>query len=191
MRPSAPTRRAGLHGSHKHMTSLDFRQLTTLEARDLTMRRFKMIALGLLALPAAEIVAFVVVASLTGLATAFVLLVLTSLAGIVVLRNLGEGAVTRLRTAAGEAKMTAVGLDGAGIATALGGILLVIPGFITGILGAMAVFPLTRKWLMLAFRRLLASHESRSGPPVIDLEPDEWHQMPSPKLPPRRREPKP
>jgi UPF0716 protein FxsA len=173
------------------MTSLKFRHLTALEAGDFTMRPFKMIGLGLLVLPAAEIAAFVGVASLTGLATAVVLLILASVAGILVLRNLGGGAVTRLRTAAGRAEVTAVGLDGAGIATGLGGILLAIPGFITGLLGALVIFPLTRKWLMAAFRRLLASHQPRTGRPIIDLEPDEWRPMPSPKLPPRRREPEP
>jgi UPF0716 protein FxsA len=155
------------------------------------MRLFKVIALSLLMLPVAEIAAFVAVASLVGLTMAFALLIATSLAGIVVLRNLRGGAVTRLRTAAGKVEMTGVDLNGAGIATALGGILLVIPGFITGLLGVLVIFPLTRKWLMAASRRLLLSRQKRSGPPVIDLEPDEWQQLPSPKLPPRRGRPEP
>ena len=109
------------------------------------MRPFKMIGLGLLVLPAAEIAAFVGVASLTGLATAVVLLILASVAGILVLRNLGGGAgnLPGCGRAAGRAEVTAVGLDGAGIATGLGGILLAIPGFITGLLGALVIFPLT------------------------------------------------
>jgi len=41
--------------------------------------------------------------------------------------------------------------------------------------------------LMTVFRWLLASQRSRSQPPVIDLEPDEWQHLKSPKLPPRRR----
>lgn len=153
------------------------------------MRMLKMIALALLVLPAAEIAAFVAVASIVGLAPAFVLLILVSVAGIMVLRRVGEGAVARLRSTTREVEMTTVNLDGSRAATALGGILLVIPGFITGLVGMLVIFPRTRKWLMLAFSRLLASPQPQSGPPVIDLEPNEWQQLPTPKLPRRRRKP--
>jgi UPF0716 protein FxsA len=155
------------------------------------MHPIKMIALGLLALPLAEIAAFMVVASLVGFAAAFVLLVLVSFVGILVLRRVGSGAVTRLRTAAGNAEITGVTLDGTGMGTALGGILLVVPGFITGVLGAMVVLPATRAWLMTALGRLLSYGSRQTGPRVIELAPDEWEALPTPKLPPRKRRPKP
>jgi UPF0716 protein FxsA len=155
------------------------------------MRPLKRIALGLLLLPTAEIAAFVAVASFTGLGTAVVLLVLTSIAGVLVLRRLGENAVARLRAATGGIEMTSVNLEGSQAATALGGILLVIPGFITGVLGALVIFPTTRKWLAAAFARLLATPRPQSEPPVIDLEPDQWQRLPSPKLPRRRRKEEP
>lgn len=150
------------------------------------MRALKFIALAVLLLPTAEIAAFIGVASLTGLGTALVLLLLTSLAGVLVLRNLGTAAVTRVRSVAGRMDIAAIDLEGGGAATALGGILMVIPGFITGLVGAMVIFPRPRRWLTIAFRRLLASPRQRSEPAVIDLDPDQWRQLPSPKLPPRR-----
>ena len=82
------------------------------------MRPIKMIALGLLLLPLAELAAFVLVAGSVGFAAAFLLLILVSFMGIMVLRQTGSGAVTRLRTAAGNAKITAVNLDGTGLASA-------------------------------------------------------------------------
>jgi len=154
------------------------------------MRPIKMIALGLLLLPLAELAAFALVARSVGFAAAFLLLILASFMGIVVLRRTGSGAVTRLRTAAGNAKMTAVNLDGTDLASALGGILLVIPGFITGTLGLMVMFRPTRQWLMSGFGRLFSSNRRPSGPPIIDLEPDQWQRLPSPKLPPRKRRPR-
>jgi UPF0716 protein FxsA len=157
--------------------------------RDLSMRPVKMVVLGVLLLPLAEVAAFVLVASITGLGAAFMLLILASLAGIFVLRSVGgRGAVTRLRAAAGRVEISEVNLDGRGIATGLGGILLLIPGFITGLLGLAVIFPQTRQWLLTGFRHLLfASARQPTGPPVIDLEPEEWRHLPSPKLPPRKR----
>ena len=53
------------------------------------MNRLKFIAWGLLALPVAEVVAFALVAHLTGIATAVMLLILVSLSGVLVLRRSG------------------------------------------------------------------------------------------------------
>jgi UPF0716 protein FxsA len=154
------------------------------------MRPVKMIALGLLALPVAELAAFILVASVVGFTAAFVLLVLVSFIGLMVLRRVGSGAVNRLRTAAGNATVAGVSLDGTGMATGLGGILLVIPGFITGALGAMVVFPASRRWLVGTLRRVVSADRRPAGPRVVDLAPDEWQPLPNPKLPPRQRRPR-
>jgi UPF0716 protein FxsA len=151
------------------------------------MHPLKMVAFGLLALPLAEFVAFLLVAGLLGFATALLLLVLVSLGGLLILRQAGGSAITRLRATTGNAKISSVTLDGSGTATALGGILLVIPGFITGLLGALVILPVSRGWLLSAARRWLAGSRSQTGPQVVDLAPDEWEALPGPKLPPRRR----
>jgi UPF0716 protein FxsA len=151
------------------------------------MHPLKMIALGLLVLPAAEIAAFMFLAILIGFWATFGLLILISLAGMLILRRVGSGAVTRLQTAAGKAKVTGVTLDSAGMATTLGGIFLVIPGFITGLLGAMVIFPMSRHWILTGLQRLISADRRSTGPQIIDLAPDEWQPLPEPKLPPRKR----
>jgi len=150
------------------------------------MHPVKMIAIGILAWPLAEIAAFMVVATLVGVSAAFVLLILVSFAGLLVLRQVGGGAVARMRTAAGSAKIAGVALDGTGMAVGLGGILLVIPGFITGLLGAMVMFRVPRRWLLAGFRRLFSARRRPSSPEILDLAADEWQPLPNPKLPPLR-----
>ena len=127
------------------------------------MHPIKMMVWGLVALPAAEIAAFLLVASLTGFSTAFVLLILVSFSGIMVLRQVGGGGVTRLRKAGEAAEFASVTLGRADLAQAFGGVLLVIPGFITGLLGAIVVFPISRQWLLTAFRRLFSAGSRPSG----------------------------
>jgi UPF0716 protein FxsA len=154
------------------------------------MRSAKMIAFGLLMLPAAEIAAFIIVASLIGTPAALGLLVLASLCGFLVLRRLGTGAVTRLRASATSGGVTGLTLDGGGVATALGGILLVIPGFITGILGLAMILPASRRWMSVLAKRFVPAARRPPGPEIVDLAPEEWQHLPDPQLrPPRRRRP--
>ena len=147
------------------------------------MRPLKMIVIALLAWPAAEIAAFILVAALVGVSTALLLIILVSFAGLLILRHFGGG-VTRLRAASGDARFAAVTLDGTGMAPGMGGILLLIPGFITGLLGLMILFSVSRRWLLAVCRRLFAADRQPAGPEIIDLAPNEWQPLPSPKLPP-------
>jgi UPF0716 protein FxsA len=146
------------------------------------MRLIKLIAIGLLAWPAAEIVAFVCVAAAVGFTNAVVLLLLMSFAGLFVLRHF-RGDVTRLRVAGG-AGIAAATLGRPGMAPGLGGILLLIPGFVTSALGFVMLFPVSRRWLLAGCRRMFAASPRPAGPNTIDLAPDEWRPLPSPTLPP-------
>jgi UPF0716 protein FxsA len=151
------------------------------------MQLVKWIATGLLVLPVAELAAFILVASQVGFTTALGLMILISLAGVLVLRHAGGGAVTRLRMAAGRGAVRGVALDGPGAGAAVGGILMVIPGFITGVLGLLMVLPATREWLTETTLRHFTQRPRTPPPGTIDLAPDEWRQLPDPELPPRRR----
>jgi UPF0716 protein FxsA len=145
-----------------------------------------MIAVGLLAWPVAEIAAFLIVATLVGVSTAFLLVILISIAGLLVLRHF-SGGFTQLRPSTRHVGSAALSLDGTGMAPGLGGILLVIPGFITGALGVLVFFPMSRRWLLAGCRRLFAAPgRSSVRPDIIDLAPDEWKPLPGPKLPPDR-----
>jgi UPF0716 protein FxsA len=155
------------------------------------MQLVKWIATGLLVLPLAEITAFILVASQVGFITALGLVILISFLGVLVLRHTGGGAVTRLRTAAGRSEIRSIALGGSSAGTALGGILMVIPGFITGVLGLLMVLPATREWLARTMLRQFTQGPRTPPPGTIDLAREEWRPLPDPELPPRRRRPKP
>jgi UPF0716 protein FxsA len=146
------------------------------------MRHVKLIAIGLLAWPAVELIAFICVAAAVGFANALFAMLLLSFIGLLVLRHFG-GDVTRFRAAPGGTRIVAAMSGGPRMAPGLGGILLLIPGFVTSVLGIVMFFPLSRRWLFAGCRRAFAT----SGPPAdrntIDLAPNEWQPLPSPKLP--------
>jgi UPF0716 family protein affecting phage T7 exclusion len=145
------------------------------------MRLIKLVAIGLLAWPVAEIVAFIAVAAAVGFTNALFLIFLMSFAGLFVLRHFG-GDVARFRTPGGIG-VAAATLSRSAMAPSIGGILLLIPGFVTSALGVMVLLPICRRWLLARCRRWLAADRRPADPQVIDLAPDEWRSLPGPKLP--------
>lgn len=149
------------------------------------MHSVKAIAIGLLAWPAAEIVVFFCVAVTIGFINAILLVVVMSLAGIFVLRHFSNG-TQPIATAGG---FVAASAWRGGIGPGLGGVFLLIPGFLTSALGVAILFPLSRRWLLAGFQRLFATGQRRrkaTDPDVIDLTPEEWRPLPSENLPPSR-----
>jgi UPF0716 protein FxsA len=145
------------------------------------MHPAKAIAIGLLAWPAAEFVAFICVAAAVGFLNAIVLMVIMSAAGVVVLRYSGSGS-QRVQTVGG---FVAASSWRGEIAPALGGILLLVPGFISGVAGLAILVPLSRRLLLAVVQRLFAASRKASAVPgVVDLAPDEWRPLPADKLPP-------
>src|SRR5260370_41500384 len=98
-------------------------------------------------------------------------MLLMSFAGLFVLRHF-SGDVTRFR-AAGAAGIAAAPLDRPGVAPGLGGILLLIPGFVTSMLGLVMLFPLSRRWLLAGCLRAFAAGRCVLFPAYI---------FPSPKV---------
>ncbi len=146
--------------------------------------------IGLVLLPAAEIGAFVLVAAMIGWLWTIVLFLATSLAGVMLLRRSGRSDLDRVRAALAKDGLRAVHLETPGFATVLGGILLVFPGFITDMLGLALLVPPFRRWAgsMLA-KTVRKRRRRRDAATVIDLAPDEWHQIPD-RRPKGRRKPK-
>ena len=142
------------------------------------MSLLKWAIFGLLMLPFAEIAVFVVIGLKIGFLAAIALMILTSLAGMAVVRAAGRSEIERVRTAFGDRQVTRVELDGPGFLTVLAGILLVLPGFLTDIAGALLLLPFTRRWIHAALRRAMGRAERASGrPEVVDLEPDQWRRV--------------
>src|SRR5437762_12476170 len=130
---------------------------------------------GLLMLPFVEIAVFVAVALKLGVLAALALTILTSLAGMAIVRNAGHSEIARVRDAFGDRTIRRVELDGTGFLTVLGGFLLVIPGFVTDLFGALLLFPPTRLALRAAFRRPVAGTAAPAAPPrVVAPSPAQW-----------------
>jgi UPF0716 protein FxsA len=144
----------------------------------------KRIAIALLLLPAAEVVAFLLVAWAIGFLPALSLMILTSFAGGVVLRRAGRGKFADIRIAMRQSGVARVATDAGGVMFAIGGILLLLPGFITDLVGTGLLIRPTRRWLGAAIGHALRVPRAASGPPtVVDLSPDEWRAVPDKELP--------
>jgi UPF0716 protein FxsA len=148
----------------------------------------KWLLLIIVVLPFLELAAFVAVAVQIGLSAALLLLLASSLVGAVILRyapgfrHAGGHSVhvaSRLRSV-----LIAFGPDARPWAlTLLGGFLLLIPGFITDVAGILL--------LMAALWRSLAAPSPTRAEDVVDLEPEQWHRVPDPQLPPDRERARP
>ena len=143
------------------------------------MSLVKWTLIGLLVLPAAELFAFLLMAALIGWWWAAGLFIATSIVGVLLLRRFGRADLDRLRTAFARNGIRALHLETPGMATMLGGILLIFPGFITDLLGAALLLPAVRRWAaakLATFAR--GSRRTPRDDRVIELEPGEWHQIP-------------
>jgi UPF0716 protein FxsA len=147
------------------------------------MSLLKWAIFGLLMLPFVEIVVFIAVALKLGVLAALALTILTSFAGMAVIRNSGSSDVQRVRTAFGERTISRTALDGHGFLNVLAGFLLLIPGFVTDVVGALLLLPPTQHAIGAALRRVIRRAEHASGrPEVVDLSPDQWERVPEERL---------
>ncbi len=109
-----------------------------------------MFVLVLIGVPVVEVLVFVEVGRTIGWLLAVVLLIGTSVLGAQLVRIQGRAAIERVSLAVSERRAPArAAVDGA--LGFLGGLLLVIPGFLTDALGALLVFAptraLARRWI--------------------------------------------
>jgi UPF0716 protein FxsA len=126
--------------------------------------RISFLPLFLLALPLLEIAGFVVVGRQVGALATVGLVLASSIAGAMLLRHQGFSVMTRIR-----AEMDA-GRDPSrqlahGAMIVLAAILLIIPGFITDIIGLLLFLPPVRDlaWRALKGRVVLATNFSTGG----------------------------
>lgn len=111
--------------------------------------RFRILPLALLVLALVEIAVFIVVGRAIGVAPTLGLVLLAGVAGIVLLRSQGFGVMRRIREDVNAGIMPGDALaDGAMIL--LAGILLIIPGFVTDIVGLLLFLPAVRRGLRRA-----------------------------------------
>jgi len=86
--------------------------------------------------------------------------------------------------------LNAIHLESHGLATLIGGFLLVVPGFITDIAGALLFLPTFRRWAGAAVGRLFGQpSRSHRDPAVIDLPPDQWRPVDEGRIKDATRDP--
>jgi UPF0716 family protein affecting phage T7 exclusion len=122
---------------------------------------------------AAEISVFLYVVDEIGFIGAILLLLATSYVGVRLLRRVGGAARQRLfdvlqRQQTGFSLLD-IGLRDGAVA-ALAAILLIIPGFLSDVLGLVLAAASAGFWWH-------APPAQRSDPGVLDLAPDEWHPL--------------
>ena len=138
--------------------------------------------IAVLALPLAEIVLFVLVAIWIGFLWALLAVAATSLIGALMLRVGGGAHVERMKTVMGPQRVTALQSDSAGTMYLLAGILLLIPGFITDIIGLLLLIAPLRRLLGALLLKAFVVGEARQRDGVVDLNPGEWRQVPDTQL---------
>jgi UPF0716 protein FxsA len=144
------------------------------------------LSLILLALPLIEIAVFVLVGSQIGVLPTIALVILSAVAGGILVRIQGFGILTRIRQQLESGRDPGRELAH-GMMILLAGILLVIPGFVTDILGILLFIPPIRDfgWYLVRDRitvvgggfggaRWNQQGGDRSGRKTIDLDADEY-----------------
>src|SRR5690606_23740898 len=126
--------------------------------------RFPLIPL-LLALPLAEIAGFVIVGRMVGVWATLALVMLTSLLGMLILRRQGLQMLSGLSSEGQQGRLPGESvINGAMIVVA--GLLLLLPGFVTDIIGLALFLPPVRHllWRTIGKRIVVVDSGSRGGP---------------------------
>lgn len=145
----------------------------------------RLIPLLILVLPLAEIACFIVIGRRIGLFATLSLVVLSAIAGVVLMRIQGFGVLARLRQSGQDGRAPGKEmLDAAMIMIA--GILLLIPGFLTDILGLALFLPPVRTFLWNRLMRNIVvvdiggtrpGSQSKTEPQrTIDLDESDFHR---------------
>jgi UPF0716 protein FxsA len=138
--------------------------------------------IGILVMPFVEFAAFFWVAGRIGFFPALVVLVATSFLGASLLRRQGGLAFARVAAAfrRGEAPH---GAARDSFLLALGGVLMILPGFVSDAIGFALMLPsLVRSWQEEGRAPATRPRDAAPGPRpsaggVIDLDRGEWHQV--------------
>ncbi len=142
------------------------------------MPHLPLILLALLCLPLIEIAVLITVGSKIGVLATIGLVIFTGFLGSYLLRSQGLSAFSKLRREmeAGRAPDKQLA-DAAMIVVA--GIMLIIPGFVSDLIGIALFVPFVRNWIVksLAGRVTVVRPAGRYRETVVDLDADEYHQV--------------
>ena len=136
------------------------------------------VLLAAISLPLAELAIFVALVLKIGLLATLALMLATTALGIFLLRHAGRGQIAQIRV--GPDGLAGAG-GGSAVFVALGGIFLVLPGFLTDAVGLALLLPPVQRALRSALGRIF---KEPSRDDVVDLAPDEWRETDAPPPPP-------
>jgi UPF0716 protein FxsA len=147
----------------------------------------------LLALPFLEIAGFIVVGSKIGVLATLGLIILSIFVGVFLLRLQGFGLLQKIREET-EAGRTPKRELVHGVMLFFAALLLIIPGFLTDIIGLLLFIPAVRDigWRFISDRVVVVNstggRPSRSKPTrikeqVIELDPEDYSSKPNPESP--------
>lgn len=137
--------------------------------------------LAFLLWPLIEIGGFIAVGKAIGIIPTLGAIVLSGVVGALLLRFEGVRVLQQSFAALQSGKRPDRALAHAGL-VALGGVLLVLPGFFSDLIGIALFLPPVRSGIMALFSWMMGPIvvvETRmhgGGPSVVDLEPDEWRR---------------
>lgn len=140
-----------------------------------TVGRRLRIAAGLLAL--AEVVVFVLVANWIGVGATVLITLATSALGWALLARQGTRALAELRENARSRRPSGRALGDAGL-VAVGGLLMVLPGFIGDVIGLLCLLPGTRSLVRGALSRLIAARLPVGLRPPVRVDSVRTAEMP-------------
>ncbi len=149
----------------------------------------------MLVIPLAEIAAFIVVGGQIGVWWTLALVLLTAIAGSLLLRIQGLGTLARIRSEIGAGRLPGRELVH-GVMIVAAGVLLLTPGFVTDTMGLLLFVPAVRDAIWSFLRNRITMQTTGTGdarrphdvddPTIIDLDSEEYHQK-GDGAPPRRR----
>jgi UPF0716 protein FxsA len=155
--------------------------------------RSSFVPLFLLALPFLEIAGFIVVGSKIGVLATLGLIILSIFLGVFLLRLQGFGLIQKIReeTAAGRTPRRELVH---GVMLFFAAFLLIVPGFITDIIGLLLFIPAVRDigWRFISDRVVVVNSGNRRSSPsstsrikdrVIELDPEDYSSKPDPDSP--------
>jgi UPF0716 protein FxsA len=151
-----------------------------------------LLLLFLFGLPLVEIATFVLVGSKIGVLATIALVILASIAGSILLRIQGFGAMQRIRAELAAGRDPGRELAH-GFMILVAGVLLLIPGFVTDVIGILLFIPPVRDlaWRFIKRRLVVTSvgagfgsfRTGRHRGPTIDLDAEDFSSSPDPKSP--------
>jgi UPF0716 protein FxsA len=124
--------------------------------------------------PVLELYVFFKVSTAIGFFPALLLIIAGSALGVLVLRVAGLATVLRTRASLQRGELPAEQMFN-GLVTAMGGVLMIVPGFISDVLGVLCLLPFTRHFLIRKVRERAQAQAMRQRAFADD--------MPSPGAP--------